>query len=142
MIMIDYDKLKIAHTIASKINRGLFTCNFHSPDFLEFSFTSNDGAHYVMRDIDDAILKLTEMMKPEPKFAHGSIVFCMWQGDIHEFTVAGIEWNKTYLDYVYINPILTDKSSWLESQLYNKYSSLVEAQVEYWQNLADEAKND
>ena len=132
--MIDYDKLKIAHTIAAKINRGLFTCNFHSPDFLEFSFTSNDGAHYVMRDIDDAILKLTEMSKPKQKYALNSIVYALdgFNGIIE------VKIHHTYITSTHTNMkiyVSTRGAKYAESELYPTREALIEAQIDYWQKL-------
>ena len=137
--MVDYDKLNYAHDLTEKYYEQTKTMTWIKimissvSDLIGYQWTALHDCLLKCEDIDELIAELEKQTRAKPKYADGSLVWCVWQGDIHEFTVAGIEWDKTYLDYVYINPILTDKSSWLESQLYSQRSSLIDAQVEYWQ---------
>jgi len=132
--MIDYDKLKIAHTIASKIPGGLFICYFYSPDRLEFSFVSIEHEYYGTKNIDDAILKLTELAKPKPKYAVNSVVYAL-DGFNGIIEVKIVRSYVTGIDET-INIYVTDLgASYAESKLYPTREALIEAQVEHWQKV-------
>ena len=146
--MIDYDKLKIAHTIASKIKGGLFISYFYSPDLLEFSFVSIDHDYYGTKNIDDAILKLTDLAKPKPKYSIGQTLwgFRAGYGSMEVICTRVLTRPESIIGGVTVEAYNEYKDQnllcWKEDQLFLDLKSSIKAQIDYWQNLVDEADND
>lgn len=120
-MMIDYDKLKIAHTFIDK-------CESH---YLAHINSKKHGHEYTLVDwkiempdliydnIDDLITKLRELTQSEPKYKKGQTV---WTLTNHEAPDDIIE--------ITLNQDIND-----DEGLYPSKAALIEAQIEYWSNM-------
>lgn len=150
--MIDYEKLKLAHELATKIknfhvvvrtnfifpgdkDRSTFACYFldivrqppEHPAIEEGKFS----------DLDDLIAKLRELTQSDPKYKVGDEVWA--------------EVNKKYLS-MQIEEVkirVNSQSQWYrtnigfcaEEHLYPSKQTLIEAQIKYWQNLQSDIQS-
>jgi len=139
--MIDYDKLKIAHELAQEYSntKQVITIahTFWSDDSASYALlngTDSDAEEIGDYNIDGLISKLEKMTKTKPKqkYAVGDVVWWMDSKGIYNFTIT-----QKHLEL--IDEEIFD---WSEVELYPTREALIDAQVDYLQNLADEAKND
>lgn len=130
-MMIDYDKLKIAHELADKLSKitnghvqvscklfihreGSNFCHY------ELSIDNDYGlGNGVMTNMDDLITKLRELTQSEPKYKKGQTV---WTLTNHEAPDDIIE--------ITLNQDIND-----DEGLYPSKAALIEAQIEYWSNM-------
>ena len=145
--MIDYDKLKLAHELAATYYKQTslsvlckhsfsFGCYSHSPCVLYI-----DKIEWLYQNIDDAVDKLTELTqhdKPKPKYEAGQEVWHLHHDDIQESKIIELDlcpeemYRKEKLLY------RLESGLWLEEQLYPSREALIDAQIEYWNNLLHE----
>lgn len=131
-MMIDYDKLKIAHTFIDK-------CESH---YLAHINSKKHGHEYTLVDwkiempdliydnIDDLITKLRELTQSEPKYKVGDVVFIVDAGN----ELAQVEFmHDEYYGYGAREP--SDGYFIDEKHCYPNKAALIEAQIEYWSNM-------
>jgi hypothetical protein len=141
--MIDYEKLKLAIELCRNSFTYYFLIEF-SPiqDSDEINITlmnsaSNRGDS--MASLDDLIEKLQELIKHEPKYKIGDIVFFRNDIDIHEIRIDDII-NDEEILYLYRNENgdYSDNISCFhqfeECDLFPTREALIEYQLEYWVN--------
>lgn len=135
--MIDYEKLKLAHEICSKLNDHYFSIDFcvntKSPKY-DISITyANDGISVDVSDIDELIIKLQELAKPEPKYKAGLMVWHIVYG--HEFVpISGLIMQS---DIGNKNLYQVNGNWWPEEQLFPTRQALIEHQIKYWKSLRE-----
>lgn len=132
-MMIDLDKLKLAHDLA--INSKNYYIQIYLgigsvPDyFIGYTDDSEDNKKLIVcRSLDDLISTLQELMQPKLKYAIGQEVW---------FVILAKEWHPINLC---IEAIENDKylvaGNWMtENKLYPSRESLIQAQIDYWQSL-------
>lgn len=136
--MIDYEKLKIIHSLAEKyrtnnVGREVETVTSFSGDDCSYFISIKEGEKIIFdwdyRDADDAITKLRELAEdePKPKYRIGQKVWFTDKKDIFNFIIYKIT-GDAYYDESY-------KFGIHESQLYPSSKSLIDAQIEYWTKL-------
>jgi len=132
--MIDYEKLAEAYELAEKYynSTGIsilievhiaIGCRENDPELWI------DKKYIPVNSIDEIITKLQELTKPEPKYEVGQETW-MIIGDYPEIVkIDGIVQYENYWHY------RTEYGSLTEDELYPTKQSLIQAQIDYWQNL-------
>jgi hypothetical protein len=139
--MIDYDKLKIAHELAEKYANTYNEFCSVSVDF----YCLNDPINYALRclnfivfsaeNIDDLITRLKEMNeshKPKPKYEVGQKVWYFYEDEIRHDIVELIEYHEDCFIYTLVFGFF------YEEFLFPSRETLIEYQIEYWNNLKHE----
>lgn len=134
--MIDYEKLKECHKLCEKYARQ----NEYSI-YMEMRFTYCGTVEYELSEdntclfsnLDDLLKKLHELTKTEPKYKQGDIVWMVYQNEPCDFIIIHNVGKKYSLDSY-------DTGLVNESELYPSKADLIQAQIEYWQNLRREHK--
>lgn len=124
--MIDYDKLKIAHEMAKKINQrvSVSVCYLVADDKPTFVLDHCDSKNNVTSyNFDDLITKLKELTQPEPKYIDGWVIDGF--GNI-EF------WRNMTQEDIEKNSL----------KVYPSRESLIDAQINYWYDLKMETVKD
>lgn len=142
--MIDYDKLKVAVAILKSSNErlqieykvGMDSCY---NKFEYFNLTSHDLKINFMRlSLDKLIENLKQLTKPEPRYKIGDQAWYMMVDDGRDFdlaTITNVAHNGSRYDYT---TDCGDNDYWIcESDLYPSREALIEAQLKYWQSLAN-----
>lgn len=130
--MIDYEKLKIAHELAEKmdIRLSIKVCFFrHGKEKYVLNAPTADDSVSV-DSLDCLITKLQELTKPKPKYKINEVVWRVDDEDSpREVYIEEVDFSGD--EYVYC-----DKDGWwVECQLYPTREALIEAQIEYWESL-------
>ena len=142
--MIDYEKLKVAQTIAEQHNLTLTIDNF--------KLTHNRRANeWNFQDLDDCIkaMEATEITKPEPKYKVGQKIWVQSHKFDCENVISTHAFEGTVVPCIecdfglsepYVRVISgNDEFSGPESICFLTRQSLIEHQLQYWQNqLEDE----
>lgn len=135
--MIDYEKLKIAHELALKVDRaikyifGNSIANTPCHQFYIQNYTEEERCD----DIDDLISKLQELTQPEPKYKVGDEV---WYLDLPINKIhIGIIRRARYDEYVINGEDNDTKDDFTADELYPTKKSLIEAQIKYWKSLRE-----
>ena len=131
--MIDYDKLKYAHSLAEKLIYPLFFSVTINEDGYDFYIGNSDKDLQSMtvaesHDIDLFIAKLEELVKPEPKYEVGDIVYYL---DLPVNVVHSAFIRRCDDDEYTLN--IGDngtKEYFLESDLYPTREDLIKAQID------------
>jgi hypothetical protein len=136
-MMIDYQKLKEALSIAEFFDErcSIEICFFKTGNPKFVFNTSKPENSFCSKSIDDLIAKLRELTKPEPKYQIGDIVWHINDEDeVCSFLVNQVVSDQTGCSYEHDcdNP-----EWWLEDQLYPSREALIQAQIDYWQSLAN-----
>lgn len=141
--MIDYEKLKLVHEFADK-NLFYISTSITSGDdgdrYCKFLATllPNDNDNYCFDSIDDLIAKLRELTQPEEpkaKYAVGDEVFFVgFEQQIIQDKISRIQ-KMTDGSFLFIFDYSPTQN---ESQIYPTKQELIEAQIEYWHELAAE----
>ena len=137
--MIDYEKLKMAHEICSKLNDHYFSIDFcvntKSPKY-DISITyAKDGISVDVSDIEELITKLQELAKPEQKYKVGDEVIFLHHEGIEKGTVDDVNvYNNCYIYHV-----VADKEGFQmgEARLFPTRQALIEHQIQYWDSLQE-----
>lgn len=126
--MIDYDKLRIAHTLASK-----YSDIYHVSTSIKIIYMSDGTYGFIfkgaaldtIRGLDDIITTLQELTQSKAKYEDGAEVW---------FVVLGINWTPIQAHTEsYQNGKYYVAGNWYrEEELYPTKSALIEAQIEYW----------
>lgn len=132
--MIDFEKLAEAYELAYETNHclsaeirmieGAYACAFHLLDNV-----NKTGEQYF--NISALLEKLIEKKHPSSKYKVGQTVWRLNdEYEPHSLEICDIDLasEEMYLD-------TEDASWWMEEQLYASKQELIEAQIEYWQNL-------
>ena len=138
--MIDYDKLNYAHDLTEKYYEQTKIMTWiriivpSISDLIDYQWTTRSNCLLKCEDIDELIAELEKMTKTKPKqkYAVGDVLWCIGRNGIFNFTIT-----EKHLEL--IDEEIFD---WSEVELYPTREALIDAQVDYLQNLADEAKND
>ena len=128
--MIDYDKLKIAHGLMHEYQGD-------KPYVVSMQFCGANkepmycfGGDLPYMYLDDLIDKLRDLTKPEQKYAIGQEVW---------YVIYGQDWTPIRGEIKAINPksfcCFVDGNLWPQHKLYPTKQDLIEAQIEYWENL-------
>lgn len=132
--MIDYEKLKIAHELAEKLeSKYVFRHEIGGISYvyciLDVSLAQPNWIIFENTSIDVLIAKLTELTHPKTKYKVGdTVLFLSSGGCIGEGKIGGID---RYSDKKYY---ITLEGWCRESELYPTKHALIEAQIEYWLN--------
>lgn len=138
--MIDYEKLKLAHTLCKKIpyDSYSFDCwcctRFDSGFFYTLTFEDehNFTHEYESEDIDDLITKLKELTEPKPKYKVGQLIWFVVDSKIYSYNIENIEEDRCG-DFIYNG----DDWKIYESDLYPTKQALIESQIAYWTSLRE-----
>lgn len=145
MLMIDYDKLNIAHELAhkSRPKDGCITIdlayNIGSDGQLKPYFNifteDRDGMteEHEFYHVDDLIEKLIKLTHTEPKYKIGDKV---WYIDlpinkIHSSIIVKVNDDEYAID----GSINGTKNDFIESELYPTKQTLIKAQIAYWTDM-------
>jgi len=132
--MIDYDKLKLAHELFSKLTDKYYLSMYVRRE-VEFTLCP-DAQNEQDLDfdcIDLLIAKLTELTQsdePKPKYEVGQQVWYFWNHDVVNTLVERVVVNEE-INYV----VECGRVSMPESLTFPSREALIDAQIEYWQNL-------
>lgn len=125
LIMIDYEKLKLAHELAEKAG-----------SYISYAYENKSGNFVNRVDLDQLILELKELTKTKPKYEVGQEVFALHRDQIIPFTIEKIDSQGTEYWYCFReNEYQVNR--FIETILYPTRQALIDAQIEYWQRLAD-----
>lgn len=133
--MIDYNKLKLAQELNSKLPSGY--CITHHWDMNAcgdyFRLYDRNGVKD-FHDLDDLIAKLRELTQTKPKYEVGQIVAYIDEDNAPaEFIIEGI---CDFFSHAYSYWESKEDDIWhLESELYPSKEVLLGAMVDYWGNL-------
>lgn len=139
--MIDYEKLKLAHELVSKIPFSKITHIYSNEDGSSFTLTSPDLSFRYIFNIDELIEKLQELKKLEPKYKVGDTVFVRHIDSIHFFIIDEIivEDNEFwYINYCNSGAFQDDQhefNQYKENLLFPTREALIKSQINYWQSL-------
>jgi hypothetical protein len=136
--MIDYDKLKIAHALATNSEAYYFSISFGMDNGTITLFDANkndDQFIYDTENIDDLITKLRELTQPEPKYKEADHIWRIvnnlpFEDIICEHLDCDINGEQCYS----IKGLIIG-----ESKLYPAKAALIENQIEYWRRLQCES---
>lgn len=133
-MMIDYNKLKMAHELAHQAKIDLVTTvrTFEDGDCrLSAAITGLQHTN----DIDGIIDKLKELTKPEPKYALGDKVWIIdYEHGPVETMICEIDTASREMYYE------NEYQEWREeNELYPSRQALIEDQVDYWISLSDKS---
>lgn len=131
--MIDYEKLKIAHELALKVDRaikyifGNSIANTPCHQFYIQNYTEEERCD----DIDDLISKLQELIQPEPKYKAGDqLWFVDYSNKPTSIIVQQSRINQERIEYLSENYLPL-----IEAMLFPTKEALIESQIEYWESL-------
>jgi hypothetical protein len=133
--MIDYDKLKVAHELASKIKTHYLVHivgGKHPAEGSEFTLVDwiPDMQDYVTNDMDALIDRLQELTQDiKPKYKVGDEVWHLLHDEVVKSTI--IEDDITSSELLY----RLESGWWEEIQIHTSRASLIESQLEYWNKL-------
>lgn len=125
--MIDCEKLKMAHTLTSKIHLGKLAMFYSEHDGVEyyFSYAEPLDKNYYL-DIDDLIAKLRELTQPEAKYKVGDTI---WFSNQH----MAIDYLKIESIDIVENDIFYRGNGCqvaLSDKIYSSKNELIDAQIE------------
>lgn len=136
--MIDYDKLKLAHELCFKVDRGikhLVDVSTFSGNIVNRFYLMHLGTEEACDGIDDLIDKLHELTRPKPKYEVGAEIFCLKKHGLLGFML-GIIQNYQEETGNYYATFSGFGGYWLGPQeIYPTKQSLIEAQIEYWNKM-------
>lgn len=136
--MIDYDKLRMAHELASKIKTHYLVHivgGKYPAEGSEFTLVDwiPDMPDYVTNDMDALISRLQELTQDiKPKYKAGDEVWRLLHDEVVKSTI--IEAYITSSELLY----RLESGWWEEIQLHTSREALIESQLEYWKNLLSE----
>lgn len=141
-MLIDYEKLKLAHELVLKTHKWAWIETKYSAqeESLEYKLTVGlsgpEEDLYYFDDIDDLITNLKELIpKNIPKYRVGQTVWHLNTEYLPECTVIeSIDYCDEENEPIYGVPSLYG-AGWLESQVYPSREDLIKAQIEYWTSL-------
>ncbi len=131
--MIDYEKLRLAHELASKLSTHYMVHGVGGkyPDTChEFTLCSWSRDEDIICSLDDLITKLESLTQPKPKYKSGDIVWFVEEGvtpvsaEIKQYRCIDNKISYIFQDYIPIK----------ESELYPTRQTLIEDQIAYWIN--------
>jgi len=133
--MIDYEKLRLAHTLVQKIHLAKLI-HYHSEHDGDEYFLSFPGdtklESWSYTEVDDLITKLQSLLveqKPEPKYKVGDTVWFNECDSPYDFIIDEVIWHESGI-YLY-----DDKE---ERELYPSREALIQSQIKHWQGLSVE----
>lgn len=137
--MIDYDKLKEAHELNKKNTDYIIRINLYPHTDLCFYalYDLNSSEQIDCKNVDELIIKLKELTKPEPKYKLGDILFWSESNSIYLGEVINIDSSCATTCY-FLDTGLVDCSQVYECYLYPTSEALIDAQINYWTHLKNE----
>lgn len=137
--MIDYDKLKLAHELCQKLRDRYFADFIMSGYHCEYTISDSEGCiednpFFITESLDDFIIKLQEITKPQPKYKIGDEVWFLNEGNIMSIHITKIDGNKysgSQFKYYYDCFLKEDR-------LYPSKQALIQSQIDYWTSLKKE----
>ncbi len=134
--MIDYDKLKQAHDLASERYQQSKWCRISidyvgTRNIIEYRLMTsiNGDEDWCFTNLDNLIAKLQQLTQPKAKYKVGDKVWLIsYCGSVI------CEWEIEDIDIWSEEKYLFGDSWYTESELYPTKSALIEAQIEYWVN--------
>ena len=124
--MIDYQKLALAHELANKA--GSYIC---------YAYENENGNFVNWVDLDQLILELKELTKPQPKYKVGQLVYCFHRDEIISFIIEDIKITDSDVWYSY-RENESQVNEFIETILFSTRQALIDARIEYWQSLKHE----
>lgn len=139
--MIDYDKLKLIHELASKLSTHYLvhiTGGKHPAEGHEFTLVnwSPGEPDLIFKSLDDLIEKLIELAKPEPKYKPTQEVWRINHEKIESFILDKVQYSESNREFMYFESGY-ELSYWTEEQLFPTRQALIEHQIAYWQSLSE-----
>lgn len=129
--MIDFEKLKLAHILAEKLDSAKLVIESHYNDsevnYILYYFNPQP-VNYCTYDLDDLLKLLNKLVNPKPKFKQGQVVWKVSDtNEIVNFVIEDIHVDKENLYF--------DGALWRgESELFSTKKELIDAQIIYWQS--------
>lgn len=145
--MIDYEKLKLAHSLADKYcqdnkPRQMRTTSQYFEGKWKFYLDLKEGEKILFDweydNIDDMLEQLQELTQeeePKPKYQRDDKVWTYTHGVIKYWLVDSVTWEPSFNDYRVNLHEPMGKASLMQSQLYPTKAALIEAQIAYWLKL-------
>jgi hypothetical protein len=139
--MIDYDKLKVAHTMIERyaldkewdIN---LSARFDSFDTKRFGWILSDGnGDHRFGNIDDLITNLRKLTQTEPKYKCGDIIWIVYEQNPLCFVVEEVNFRSNNKFMYRLSGEYPGAA--FEENLYPTKSQLIESQIEYWSNMRE-----
>lgn len=137
--MIDYEKLKLAHELYSKIQDeywiGYFWPNYTNSFLGYFRLSKNESTEFEDFDtIDSLITKLQELTQPKSKYEIGQEVFALKRRGVVGLMSGRVKEYDSHDNY-YI--VFTGSGGyWLnEEKIYPSREALIQEQIDYWESL-------
>lgn len=143
--MIDYDKLKLAHELATKLNEdALISVQFWSNEVHRYDYRLelHGITKYLTGDIGLLIDHLLAITNPEPKYKFGDTVWSLKKRGKQGVMSGFVDNSDGDKDKYYV---LYDGEGayWqTENELYPSREALIDAQIDYWYKLKGEAVKD
>lgn len=144
-IMIDHEKLKIAHELGFSGHYYLSIEVGHKAGIVYHVMSKRNygSSCWETKNFDEAIEKLKELTQPEPKYKVGDTVWMLTGEDFEIESMVIGEIVPDHPDGIWYSDLSEDgrwkQCGWLEEQLYPSRKALIDAQIEYWQNLKNES---
>ncbi len=135
--MIDYEKLKIAHSLCDKMGKDVSLALVYPELYMDLTIFSLKRS-YKFESLDLLIGELSELTQPEPKYESGQLVYTYMHGYIRESNVTECYWDSELNDYrlMLINQENgVTKISVSQSLVYPSKQALIDVQLEYWSGL-------
>ncbi|MFQ2987905.1 hypothetical protein ACKJL9_06345 [Legionella pneumophila] len=130
--MIDYEKLKLAHELANKLNVKLWVnIAINAEESYPFvAWINQCNSKHEIHCIDDLITKLKELTRPKPKYEIGQEIWVLVDNEPVKSDIYRII-EKTFEYRI-------DPYGWIhEDNIYPSREALIDAQIEYWHSLKE-----
>lgn len=138
--MIDYEKLKLAHELATKWNEhALISVQFWSNKFdrYDYRLELHGVTEWLTGDIGLLIEHLLEIAHPPPKYKVGDIIWFNWMDEMQSDTVREVFLSAKY-EWLYD----TERYHHVKERLaYTSRYALIDAQIDYWNSLKEPKKS-
>lgn len=143
--MIDYDKLKLIHELADKLNKpeNIYDCMITTHYCSGRPVTEITCGLVIQKSpkespttqlfstLDELIAKLQELTQPKPKYKIGQEVWFIFNNEPRCFTIYEINGSRYILNGGSLSLINEDK-------LYQSKEELIESQIWHWIGLRKE----
>lgn len=131
--MIDYKKLKLAHSLILQVNEKYSLATYVSCQYDTYHrlHALNSEWFEDFEDLDDLIAKLKELVASKPRYELKQEVWFVVSGEIKKRYISQIYKNSETDDYI----IQAGGYSSIECNFYPSREALIQAQIDYWESL-------
>jgi hypothetical protein len=142
--MIDYNKLKLASTLARKLSLEEdiiveMQVRYLPKDDVHFYLEKNNGLIASFESLDSLIKALKELTKPKPKFNVDDTVFWTFKEIIFSGVIISIFNNNTYFSYQ-----VKEENGFIhlyELQMYSSKNELIDEKTKHWDNQREHSES-